>query len=83
MIENLQKELKENKLVFGTKESLKAIKTGKAKEVFLAKNIDEEVKEEVEKYAKIEGIKVNILEKDNVELGALCKKPFSISVLCY
>lgn len=83
MIENLQKALKEGKLIFGTKESLKAIKTGKAKEVFLAKNVKTEVKEEVEKYAKIEGLKVNILEKDNVELGALCKKPFSISVLCY
>jgi len=83
MIENLQKALKEDKLIFGTKESLKAIKLGKVKEVFLAKNIDESVKEEVEKYAKIEGIKVNILGKDNSELGALCKKPFSISVLCY
>ena len=83
MIEALQKAVKEQKLIIGTKESMKAIKNGKAKEVFLSKNVPDDVREEVKKYAEIEGIKVNELDKDNVELGALCKKPFSIGVLCY
>ena len=83
MIEALQKAVKEQKLIIGTKESMKAIKNGKAKEVFLSKNVPDDVREEVKKYAEIEGIKVNELDKDIVELGSICKKPFSIVVLCY
>ena len=83
MIEKIQKAIDEGKVIIGTKETIKAIKNGKVKEVFLASNTLESVRENIEKYAKIAGIKVNILEQDNSALGALCKKPFSITVLCF
>ena len=83
MIESIQKALKEGKLVIGTKATLKGIRQGKVKEVFLASNTPESVKEEMEVNAKIGEVKVSVLKQDNIALGALCKKPFSIGVVSY
>lgn len=78
----LKKALK-NDVIFGTDRVIKRLKLGKLKKVFLAKNCKEDVKEDVLYYAKLAKIDVIELKIPNDEVGMICRKPFSISVLGY
>lgn len=80
---NLKKAIKEKKLIIGTEETVKAIKKGKAKEVFIAKNCPGLLKRKINNYGKIENITITELEETNEEIGIICKKPFSINLCCY
>jgi len=82
-LENLKKALKEGKVVFGTERTLKMMKDGKVKEVVICSNCKEAAEKEIMHDADVLGIKVVKAKENNEELGILCKKPFSISVLCY
>ena len=78
-MENLQQDLLKNskRLVFGTDRSLKLLKNDKLEKIYLANNCNEGVKEEIKRF------KIKIIELDvvNHELGVVCKKPFSISMI--
>ena len=82
-VENLKKALKEEKCIFGTNETMKNIKLGKAKTVFLAKDCDASVREQMLHYKKIAKLHVEELEINGSEIGALSKKQFSISVVSF
>ena len=63
------------KVEFGVDQTLKAVKDGKAQMVVLARNCpSEELRGDI-------GVKVHTYEGNNMELGALCGKPFSVSAL--
>ncbi|MBT3395229.1 50S ribosomal protein L30 [archaeon] len=79
---NLRPALEEKKVVFGTERALKALKSEKVEELFISKNCPIDLKERLIKYAKIKEVLVTELKESNDELGALCKKPFSVNV-CY
>ncbi|MDP2908983.1 MAG: ribosomal L7Ae/L30e/S12e/Gadd45 family protein [Nanoarchaeota archaeon] len=79
----LKKALKEKTVTFGTEKTLKMLKSGKAKQVFIASNCPEDVKNTITHYAKFNNVSVIALDIPNDEIGLTCKKPFSISVLCY
>ncbi len=79
---NLLDALKKGKIVIGTEVTLKALKNGKAKSVFLAKNCPEDLRKQIKKYCDISGVELNELDQTNEELGSTCKKPFSINC-CY
>jgi large subunit ribosomal protein L30e len=81
-ITNLKKAIKDKKLTIGTERTIKTLKNGKLKEVFMASNCPEEIKKQVRNYAKIAKVELTELEETNEELGTMCKKPFSIN-LCY
>lgn len=81
MIEEIRKMVKEGKAVVGTREVLKQLKLGKISKVYITVNCPERVKKDVENYASLSGATVVQLDQPNDELGVLCKKPFSISVL--
>ncbi len=80
-IAEIQKLLKEKKIVIGTKLTLKNLKLGKISKVFLSANCSDKTKDSVEYYAELSKAVVVELKYNNDELGTLCKKPFSISVL--
>ncbi|MCQ2052837.1 MAG: 50S ribosomal protein L30e [archaeon] len=61
---------------FGVDQTEKAVKSGKAQMVILAENCPSEMLK-----AKDIGVKVHTYEGNNMELGALCGKPFSVSAL--
>lgn len=75
--------LKKEKLIVGSKRTLKLLKNEKLKKIFLASNCDDIIKKEINKYAKIVNVDVVELNISNEELGARYKKPFAISVLSY
>ena len=52
-----------------------------AKIVYTTKNIPDSDAEQIATHAKVVGVEVVSLDITNEELGTLCKKPFSISVL--
>lgn len=80
-IDEIRKLLKTKKLIIGTEKTLKNIKLGKVAVVFLSSNCPSKVLEYIEHYKGIGGFKVVKLKYPNDELGAVCKKPFFISVL--
>lgn len=67
------------KLVFSRAETLKLLRTGRLAEVFLAANFPSE--QNIKNLAELTETKVNKLKQTNDELGALCKKPFAISII--
>ena len=66
-----------------SKEDLEKIKLGKISNVFLAKDCNSTVREKILNYKKKSKLDVVELEINSAEIGALCKKQFSISVLSY
>lgn len=81
MAEDLRKILKAGKAVLGTDRTLKALRKGELKQVFCASNVDTRVREDLEYYEKSLKISVSHLKMSNEELGVLCGKPFSVSVI--
>jgi len=65
----------------GTERTMKLLRKGELKEVYLSKNCPKQIQEDVEHYAKLHSVKVNRAEETNEELGVICKKPFPISVI--
>lgn len=80
-IDEIKKAIKEKKAIIGTDETIKNLKIGKVEQVFLTSNCPEDVKEDIMYYSKLSKAKVVMLKQPNDELGALCKKPYSISVV--
>jgi large subunit ribosomal protein L30e len=79
----LRKALKEKKLKMGIEETEKLLKQNKVKEVFVASNCPEDREAKIKRHCEISGCKFSKLKEDSRDLGAVCKKPFSISVCCY
>jgi|TARA_Y100000034_G_scaffold81623_1_gene97848 large subunit ribosomal protein L30e len=81
-LENLKNLVKEKKIKVGSDETIKSVRNGTAKEVFISSNCQKELKEKLVKYGKIAKCEINILKEDSKDLGAICKKPFSIN-MCF
>ncbi|MFH1642309.1 MAG: ribosomal L7Ae/L30e/S12e/Gadd45 family protein [Nanoarchaeota archaeon] len=77
----LKKLLKSKEIIIGTERTLKSVKLAKLSHIFLSANCPEDVIEDITHYAKLTSVKVIKLNVPNDELGVVCKKPYSISVL--
>jgi len=77
----IRKLLKGKGIIIGSEKTLKNLKLGKISKVYLSSNCPEKVKDSVEYYSKLSKASIVKLKYPNDELGVLCKKPFSISVL--
>jgi len=80
-VEEIKKGLKAGTLVMGTDAVAKRLKLGKISKVFLCSNCIEQVKLDMERYAKMSDLEIVSMKETNEELGVICKKPFSIAVL--
>ena len=69
------------KLVIGSKRTVKYLKIGKVRKVFLAKNAPDNIKDDIIYYAKLSGTEVSELAVTNEELGAILGKPFNVAVV--
>ena len=77
----IKKLIKSKKLIIGTDRTINNLKLGKVDKVIVSSNCPEKVVNDIKHYtglSKAETIKVPY---PNEELGVICKKPFSISVL--
>ncbi|MFH1592192.1 MAG: ribosomal L7Ae/L30e/S12e/Gadd45 family protein [Candidatus Woesearchaeota archaeon] len=78
-IARLKNELKSGKVVFGFEKTLKNIKLGKAKTVFLAKNCPDDFRNKLKGY----GVEIIELKEESDELSLICKRPHSINVISF
>jgi len=81
VVDNELKNIAGDKLVFGTDENLKLLRSGKLSKVFLASNCSDSLKSDFENLCKISNVEYVVLSDSNEEIGVICKKPFSISVV--
>ena len=76
-VEQLKKSLKEDKLVYGIKNTLTNLKNGKTTKVFLANNCPKQFKDQIKKF----DVEIIELKEPNKELALICKKKFSVNLL--
>ncbi|MFC1740972.1 ribosomal L7Ae/L30e/S12e/Gadd45 family protein [Nanoarchaeota archaeon] len=81
LIAEIKKNLKEEKLIIGADRTLKGLRIGQFVKVYLASNCAAELKEDIDQLAGLGEVEVAEVPLVNTELGDLCKKPFSISVM--
>ena len=77
----IKKLLKAKSLVIGTEKTLKSLKLGRIEKVILSSNCPDKVAEDLNYYAGLSNVETVKVHYPNEELGVICKKPFSISVL--
>ncbi|MBT4174473.1 50S ribosomal protein L30e [archaeon] len=82
-MKTLKDAVKDQELTFGAKQTIKKIKTGELKQIFIARDCPEELRVDVLRFAKMAGVEVSEEEITGHEIGAICKKAFSINVLCF
>ena len=80
-IDNIKTLLKGKKAVIGTEKTIKLLRAGKLKKIYLTANCPDEVKGDISHLAKLGKTDIEQLSIPNDELGVICKKPFAISVL--
>jgi large subunit ribosomal protein L30e len=68
-------------VLIGTKETLKAIESGKAKLVVLSNNAPEAWTGRIEQRARERNVPLYRFQGSNGELGPACGKPFGIAAL--
>lgn len=81
LVNLLQEKVKENNVVFGYNKVIKLLKSSHPKMIVIAKNMPKEKKETILHNAKLSKVEVKEFDNDNVNLGLVCGKPFSVSVL--
>ncbi|KAI1326139.1 cytosolic large ribosomal subunit protein L30 [Xylariaceae sp. FL0255] len=73
--------MKSGKVLLGHKQSLKSVRSGKAKLILLAGNTPPIRKSEMEYYAMLGKVPVHHFQGDNIQLGTACGKLFRCSVM--
>ena len=65
----------------GSKVAMREIRRGRARMAILSSNCPAEIRESVENHGKLSEIPVLKHQKDSLDLGVLCGKPFPISTI--
>ena len=81
VVTELRKLLTDKKIIIGKERTLKQLKVGKLKKVFVSSNCPDNLKEDLKYYCSFGNVELMELNYPNDELGTICKNPFSISVI--
>lgn len=81
LMRDIRKQIEEKKVVFGKEQTLKVLKQGGAATVYLSTNCPAGIKADIQRYADLAKTEVVTTSQTAEELGAMAKKPFTISVL--
>ena len=73
--------VKTGKVLFGTNNAMNNARTRKAKLIIVASNCPQKTRGDIEYYSKLSNIPVTIYKGTNIDLGAVCGKPFKVSAL--
>ena len=77
----LREALHSQKLIFGTRETIRHLKHGTIKLVFLSRDCNPSTKKDVEHYASLGKVNIIHMEQGSKEIAQLCKKNYPVSVL--
>jgi len=78
-LSKLKSLLKEKNIVYGTDRTLKNLKLGKTKVVFLARNCPQDIRNKIKSY----DVDVIELEEASDEITLICKRAHSVIVLSH
>lgn len=81
MAVDLREDLKKKKPVLGLDRTIKKIRGKQISRVYVATN--SHAKEQLIHLGKVMNVEVIFVQENSKELGVLCKKPFSVSVLSF
>jgi large subunit ribosomal protein L30e len=73
--------VKTGKVILGSKRTIDAVRTGKAKLVILASNCPPTVRGDIEYYARLSKIPVYIYQGNSIDLGETCGKVFTVAAM--
>ena len=73
--------LKSNKAILGSDVVLKSLKQGKVSKVLVSINCKEDLKKDLDYYKSINDFEIVNVKYDSEELGVICKKPFTVSII--
>ncbi|MBW2968853.1 ribosomal L7Ae/L30e/S12e/Gadd45 family protein [Candidatus Woesearchaeota archaeon] len=77
----IRKLLASDKIIIGTEKTIKELRKGKLSKIFISATCSQKTVADLEKYAGLAGVEIQKLKLPSDEIGVICKKPFSISVL--
>ncbi len=80
-IDEIKESIDNKKIIIGTDSTMKALKMDKLKKIFMSSTCPEDVKNDLNYYASFKSVPITALEYPSDEVGVICKKPFSITVL--
>ncbi len=81
IVAELKKVLESKKAVLGVDVTVKLLRQGKIKKVYISSNCDPVARADVEHVCKVAEVECVELAQSNEEIGVLFKKPFSVSVV--
>ena len=73
--------LKSGKVLFGSKQTINAARTGKAVALIQASNCPEKLQSEIRSHADMSKIPVYTYSGSALDLGLICGKPFMVSAM--
>ena len=73
--------LKKERVIIGYNKSVKALKSNKVEKIIISSNAPEKIVEHVKHLCSVNGKELLSFDGTNLELGAVCRKPFGIMVL--
>ena len=65
----IRKAVETGKVILGARQTIKALKTGRAKAVIIAKNCPDNIRKDVAYYARLSETPLHVFEGDNRALG--------------
>jgi len=77
----IKEKIKQDKVLLGYKSVMKSLKSSRSELIIYANNLPDDRKKMIEHNAKISNVEIKEYPNDNVNLGLVCGKPFSVSVL--
>jgi large subunit ribosomal protein L30e len=80
-LNEIRKLLDAGKLKFGADQALKLLRQHKAAKIWLSKNVATDTLSDIRNLAGLDSVEIVELPQSNEELGTLCRKPFTISVI--
>lgn len=80
-MQEIRKLMSEGKLTLGSKVIIKKLKNGLIEKIFISTNCKEDLKQDIEKLAKLASVEIVKVDMTNEELGTFCRKPFNVSVV--
>jgi len=78
---DIREDLKKKKPILGLEIGLKKIRNKKVSRVYVSSN--SHAKDQLERLGKNMGVEIVLLTETSKELGVICKKPFSVSVISF
>ena len=78
---DIKKLHEQKKLILGSERTLKLLRVGKIKKIYLASNAPRNLKDDLSHYNLVTPVEIVELTQAVDELGTMCKRPFPVAAI--